>query len=329
MRDGLSLLDRLISTGVEPLSAGLLEEFLGCPNSEKVYNLIDRIGDSDAASTLGAVEELLTTGLSEVQIADSLIDYMRDMMVLKSTGADSELVILTAEQRERLGRLAEKFDVAGLVYNITALEKLRWTIKNSDTARALLDALMLRFALSEHFLNVDSLLGQSEMGIKKNSIAGRSEVGGRNTGKVPASKEKTGNLPLLDGLGSIRRNWQGFLKIVGGKLGNGTAGLLSSAAPSRFEGGLLTLTFPIGSKVQKKMCEGNGRIEQIQSLLSEHCGQPITIKLEAGAEADAEGQAGLEQPISKGTRRSELINDPAVKTVLMELNAMITGIEEE
>jgi len=40
MRDGLSLLDRLISTGIEPLTTGLLEQFLGCPNSEKIYNLI-------------------------------------------------------------------------------------------------------------------------------------------------------------------------------------------------------------------------------------------------------------------------------------------------
>ena len=52
MRDGLSLLDRLISTGIEPLSAQLLEEFLGCPSSEKVYNLIAKIADSDAAGSL-------------------------------------------------------------------------------------------------------------------------------------------------------------------------------------------------------------------------------------------------------------------------------------
>jgi DNA polymerase-3 subunit gamma/tau len=160
MRDGLSLLDRLISTGVEPLTTELLEQFLGCPNSEKIYNLITKIGDSDAAGTLAATEDLINTGLGEVRILDSLIDYMRDLMVVKSTGAKSELLVLSAEQQRRVGELAEKFDVAALVYNITTLEKLRWTIKNSDTPRALLDASLLRFALSEHFLNVDELLSQ-------------------------------------------------------------------------------------------------------------------------------------------------------------------------
>jgi DNA polymerase-3 subunit gamma/tau len=164
MRDGLSLLDRLISTGADPLTADLLQDYLGCPNSERIYNLIAKIGDSDAAGTLAATEDVITTGLSEVRIVDALIDYMRDLMVIKSTGADTELLVLTAEQRKRAGELAEKFDVAALVYNITALEKLRWSVKNTDTPRALLDALLVRFALSEHFLNVDALLSQLQGG---------------------------------------------------------------------------------------------------------------------------------------------------------------------
>jgi len=324
MRDGLSLLDRLISTGVEPLSAALLEEFLGCPNSEKIYNLIERIGDRDASGTLGAVEELLTSGLSEVQIADSLIDCMRDIMVVESTGADGELVILTAEQRERVGRLAEKFDVAGLVYNITALEKLRWTLKNSDSARALLDALMLRFALSEHFLNVDSLLGQLGSGAKKNEIAGRNPNTCADIAQTAPQPKQSHDSPRLHGLESIRSNWATILKIAG----NGTGALLKPAEPSRFENGLLTLTFPAGSEMQKTMCESDSRIEQIQNLLSEHCGAPIRIQLEVGSNDIAEPQAGPEQPKPSSLKRNELINDPAVKTVLMELNAKITSIEE-
>ena len=164
MRDGLSLLDRLISTGAEPLTVKLLEEFLGQPNSEKIWNLIEKIGDSDSAGTLAAIEDLIVTGVSEVQIVDSLIDYMRDLMVVKSTGPKSGLVIMTDQQRQRAAELVEKFDIAALVYNISTLEKLRWSVKNSDTCRALLEALLLRFALSEHFLNVDGLLSQLKSG---------------------------------------------------------------------------------------------------------------------------------------------------------------------
>ena len=54
MRDGLSLLDRLISTGVAPLTVQLLEDFLGRPNAEKVQWLVAKIGENDAAGTLTA-----------------------------------------------------------------------------------------------------------------------------------------------------------------------------------------------------------------------------------------------------------------------------------
>ena len=255
MRDGLSLLDRLISTGVEPLTAELLEEFLGCPNSEKIYNLIAKIGDSDAAGTLAATEDLISTGLGEVQIVDSLIDYMRDLMVIKSAGAESELLVLTAEQRQRADRLAEKFDVAALVYNITTLERLRWTLKNSDTPRALLDASLLRFALSEHFLNVDELLSQLQTG---------------------------------------------------------------SSAPVKKKEPIGPKTKPTNKQRTSSNEHQESRIKNRESSIENQASSISTGRLSAEKRGKTTGQ-----------RRNELINDPAVKTILMGLDATITGIEED
>ena len=240
MRDGLSLLDRLISTGVQPLTVGLLEEFLGCPNAEKICNLIGKIGDSDAAGTLAATEDLINTGLAETQIADALIDYMRDLLVIKSAGADTELLVLTAEQRKLAGELAAKFDTAGLIYNITALEKLRWVVKNSDTPRALLDASLLRLALSEHFLNVDELLSQSK------------------------------------------------------------------GAPS--------------AAVKKKQPAG---VKPKATSDAQHA------KVETPPEEKERPKPNADRRRTGSQRRNEILNDPAVKTVLMGLDATITDIEEE
>ncbi|MHC4533765.1 MAG: DNA polymerase III subunit gamma/tau [Planctomycetota bacterium] len=339
MRDGLSLLDRMISTGIEPLSSGILEEFLGCPNSEKIWNLIGQIGDSDPAGTLAAIEDLISTGISEAQVVDSLIDYMRDLMVVKSTGADSELVILTDQQRKRAGELAEKFDVAALVYNISTLEKLRWTIKNSDTSRALLEASMLRFALSEHFMNVDELLSEvrsgASPGIKKNSPVG---------GNIPIKDVARPNKPQTikhqslynesEGssgqteINSIKDNWQSLLGVITTKLGPGTSGLLSSAVPSRFENGVLTLEFGASAKMQKNMCESNGRAEQIQTLLSEQFSAPLRLKFETAA-GQTKAEIKKNRPKTTGQRRNEMINNPAVKTILMGLDATITAVEED
>jgi DNA polymerase-3 subunit gamma/tau len=347
MRDGLSLMDRLVSTGIEPLNSGLLGEYLGCPDSEKIWNLIAQIGDSDAAGTLSAVEDLISTGISEVQVVDSLIDYMRDLMVVKSAGPDTELVILTDQQRTRAGELAEKFDVASLVYSISTLEKLRWAIKNSDTSRALLEASLLRFALSEHFLNVDELLNKvtsgSSGGIKKNrAVSGNIpiETAGRPA-KSSASEHQSlyscsnaAASQLRDSsessrANSIRDNWQGLLGIITDKLGPGTAGLLSSAVPVRFENDVLTLQFSSSAGMLRKMCESNGRTEQIEAVLSEQLASPVKLKFETSYEHQSKAEIKKNPPKTTGQRRNEILNDPAVRAVLMGLDATITGVDED
>ena len=350
MRDALSLLDRLISAGAEPLGGSLLEELLGCANSEKVWSLIDKIGDSDAAGTLAAVDELIRTGTSEVQIVDSLVDYMRDLMVAKSAGADSELLILTAQQRKRAGELAEKFDIAGLVYSIATLEKLRWAIKNSDTARALLEASLLRFALSEHFINVDQLLSQlkgNPAGSVKKKHAQVSNFAPaqrrhptsdiRHTGSEPPRTTDDGRQTTEDGRGttggvnsvqSLMDNWPAVLELIAHKLGGPTAGLLGAAVPKRFENGILALEFPASAKMQKQMCESNGRVEQVRALLSEQVSTPLTLSFEL-AQTPAQAKAEAKQTKPFAQKRNELINDPAVKTVLLGLDATVTGIDED
>ncbi|MHC4192193.1 MAG: DNA polymerase III subunit gamma/tau [Planctomycetota bacterium] len=273
MRDGLSLLDRLISVGVEPLSVSLLEEFLGCPNSEKIWNLVAQIGASDATGTFAAIEDLISTGISEVQIVDSLVDYMRDLMVVKSTGAESELLILTGQQRKQAGELAEKFDIAALIYNITTLEKLRWAIKNSDRSRSLLEASLLRFALSEHFLNVDDLLRQ-----------------------------------LQTGSGAVKKKEPRSVKSQ------------ASSESQRHKD-----TEAQNNEQQTTSDEQRGKLETAadeQERAEPASGQPET-------DIRHPPKAKTPNRRTSGQKRNEIISDPAVKTVLMGLDATITGIEED
>jgi DNA polymerase-3 subunit gamma/tau len=349
MRDGLSLLDRLISTGVQPLTAKLLEEYLGQPNAEKVHRLIERIADADAAGTLTGADDLICSGLGEVQIVDALIESMRDLLVIRSAGADTDLVILTADQKEKAKALAQKFDAASLIYTITALEKLRWTIRNSDTPRALLDASLLRFALSEHFMNVDDLMSRAQGGapaaVKKKAPIEAEPVAkvpvphappSRSSPPAPQKAEPEAEAWQLNlepsgpkapsAPANLVESWPEILAAIGAKLGNGTASLMNGSLPQEFKGDTLIVDFPAGGRIQKQMCESNGRAEQIASVLSEHWGRPVRIKFEMIAEPQSEDASGRTKP--NGQKRHEILNDPAVKTILLGLDATITGIEE-
>ena len=332
MRDALSLLDRLISTGRQPLTANLLEEFLGCPNSESIYNLIEKIGKSDAQGALETIDTLINTGLSEMQIVNALIDFFRDIMVAKTAGKDSKTLILTAEQKKRTSQLAELFDIAALVYNITTLEKLRWNIKTADSPRPLLEASILRFALSEHFLNIEQLLSNKNYpaatGIKKNKITESPAKSHAAEKPSETAGDPQKNLAEMD-LQSIASNWTGLLNSIAETLGNGTASLLTRAVPSELAGNILTITFDNSAKMQKKMCESNGRIDQIQPVLSSFLKKDIKIRLKLGeSDVSAAGQAATKEKITRKQKENEITGDPAVKTIITELGATITGFEE-
>ena len=335
MRDALSLLDRLISTGAEPLTAQLLEDFLGRPNAEKVRSLVERIGGSDAGGTLAATEDLIGTGLGEVQIVDALIESMRDLLVIKSAGVETDLLVLTADQKEQAGKLAEAFDAAALIYNITALERLRWAVKNSDTPRALLDASLLRFALSEHFMNVDELMSRSPAGAtgpvkKKRPVESEAaEEAAPPAARAPAvgpiaapASAETTVVPVCDDL--VGR-WPEILAAIAERLGNGTVGLLNGATPKGLTRDTVTIEFPAAAKIRKDMCEGNGRSEQIASVLSDCLGQSVRVTFSL---AEGEADEPSAEPKSSTQRRYEILNDPAVKTVIVGLDATVTGIEE-
>ncbi len=331
MRDALSLVDQLISTGAEKLTVNMLEEFLGQPNREKICELLEKIGSSDAAAALVCLDALLNCGLSCVGILDSLVESFRDMMVLKISASDGKsLIILTQAEKDALLRIADAFDIPALVYNITLLEKLRWPVKNSDNPRALLEAAVLRLALSEHFMSILDLLnakgsgGNSAEKLKKNTA-----VTEKSSHKQP---EKPLDRPILDGVSDIKQikqNWDKIVDFVKSNANARVAELLKKAVPLRLDGNILSLGFDTSDEFSMKLCQSNGRTEVIESILSGAVGTKIKAVFEI-----VDGGKAAPKPKPPGAKASEktideAANTPAVRTILSELDANILDVNEE
>ena len=333
MRDALSLLEKLISIGAKRLTVDMLEEFLGQPNREKVYNLIRQIGDSNSAGTLTAVNELFDTGLSSVQFVIALIEVVRDLIVLKSAGPESDLLILNAQQRQEITELAEKFDIAALVYNITVLEKLQWTVKNSDTPQALLEATMLRMALSEQFLNVNELMSQLGNLPRGRVVKKNGTVSEKKAQQPIGADKQAGQSEFVPSvkpeIESIKNNWQQIIAHIGAHASNHTAAALSSATPGSFEDGVLTLSFAPTAAMAMQLCQANGKKERLQSMLTNIIGTPLKVEFElSGADGQSKKARSKGAKISR-QRVNEIIDDPAVKSLVTELDAKITEVQEE
>jgi DNA polymerase-3 subunit gamma/tau len=164
MRDALSLLDRLLSVGEKTLTADMIEQMLGLPKAQLLFDLAQAIGEGDVKTTLGRAESIVSGGLSVDSLLAALVDHLRNLLVLRTCGLDTELVEVPGLPTEELLKQAEQFDPVALTQDITILEELRRNIRQSQAGRALLDATLVRMALSEQFASIGQLLSRLDGG---------------------------------------------------------------------------------------------------------------------------------------------------------------------
>lgn len=366
MRDALSLVDQLISTGEGKLTVGMLEEFLGQPNREKIYELLEKIGSSVPGATLECLDKLLNSGMGCISILDGLVEAVRDMMVLKTSAKDNQsVIILTQAEKETLLKISGAFDIPALIYNITLLEKLRWPIKNSDNPRVLLESAMLRLALSEHFMSIPELLSQAgdtkalaekNAALKKNTktesriqnpvdriqepqLKTPSFAKASTSAEATEDKPEDGqdselktSLPVFTGeadIEQIKENWGKIINYARVHANSRMADLLAKAVPLRIKGHLFSLGFEKGDEFAMKLCQGNGRAEVIEQVLSDAFGKNIKPVFETVDN----GTKAAPKPRPPGARTSQktidqAANTPAVKAILTELDASIIEVKE-
>jgi len=164
MRDGLSLMDKVLSYENEHVTVAILDEIIPPPHDELAAAVLDAVAGQDAAAALDALDKALQSGRTVDRFCDQLIDHVRTLMVLEVCGAESELVDVASSMRPAMAAQAEKFDGPSYVYMINLLEGLRRAVRTGGAGRALADAALIRLALTQQFTRLDDLIGALERG---------------------------------------------------------------------------------------------------------------------------------------------------------------------
>lgn len=158
MRDALSLLDRLLAGGEKKLTLKLLEDLFGLPERGLILALVDALAEGNHALALEKTDELLSRGNGVEQILSTLSERFRDLMVLASCGPKTTLVDLTDSSRAEAITQSQKFDPAGLVHMIALCDSSGRAARSSPSPRAVLDAVIVRLAMTEKLADVTALV---------------------------------------------------------------------------------------------------------------------------------------------------------------------------
>jgi DNA polymerase III subunit gamma/tau len=197
MRDALSLLDRLLSVGEKELTAEMIEQMLGLPRTQLLFDLAQAIGEGDVKSVLKQADAIVSGGLSVDSLIAALVDHLRNLLVLRTCGPDEELVEVPGLPLADLLKQAERFDPAALTQDVTILEELRRNVRQSQAGRALLDATLVRMALADQFASIGQLLSRLDGGAAPARAAARPAGPGvapklpvQSPAQAPAQKKK-------------------------------------------------------------------------------------------------------------------------------------------
>ncbi len=140
MRDAISLLDQLASTG-EKITLVEAQNVLGTATSQAVVELTEAILAENAAAGLDCIHHALDGGTDPRQFARQVVEYLRSLMLMRLGNA--EQVDATAEMRAKMAQHAQAFELNRLIEAIRLFSSAA-----SETRSSWQPSLLLELALA-------------------------------------------------------------------------------------------------------------------------------------------------------------------------------------
>jgi DNA polymerase-3 subunit gamma/tau len=160
MRDGLSLLDQLLSMGSDALTLEMIDDILPAPHDEVLQELIGKLTDCNPAEALTLFDNCLSSGYSLERFAEALAEQVRTLMLLNICGPDTSLVELPTSARESMVELSKRVEADAYIFMIAVLEELRRNIRFSTLGRALMEAGLVRMANAVPYRSIQSIIDE-------------------------------------------------------------------------------------------------------------------------------------------------------------------------
>ncbi len=194
MRDALTLLDQIVAFSAGKLVGTEVAVGLGIADREVLAGAAHAMLNGDAAAVLDAIARVAEKGLDLLHFGRSLTELMRDLVVLRTCGPDTELVAMVEEERKRAVALAQSIEPLELQRAFHATSLLVDEIAKSQQPRIALEMGLVRVAtrpalrdLTEVLARIDAAGGGGGGAGAGPSSGGGGGGGGRGAPRASAS----------------------------------------------------------------------------------------------------------------------------------------------
>ncbi|HEU4885907.1 MAG TPA: DNA polymerase III subunit gamma/tau, partial [Longimicrobium sp.] len=186
MRDGLSLLDQVLSFTEGAPSADDVRRILGLVGTEVYLDLFAIVAERRAADVFRFVNRMLDEGYDLAEFYRGLADFLRAMLIIRLGGGEAEGI--PQHLQPTVADTANRFAPGDLLRMLAQVAELDadGRFRKSGEQRILIELLLLRFAYLESTVSLEDVL--SAMGGNGGAGRGGSGDGGAPRGNFPGGR---------------------------------------------------------------------------------------------------------------------------------------------
>src|SRR6195256_4807425 len=184
LRDALSLLEQARAYCGDTISDNEVRELLGVVPDDALEELICAIAEGLADRALGLVHTFQKEGRNLQHFCREAIRHMRNLLVARVCGAESDLIAATADQRPALAEAAALFSEEDLTRFFQILLQTDDDLRRKPDPRVHLEMGLLRLINAARLAPLEELLAEVRSGASASSTSAASS---RTTTAAPAS----------------------------------------------------------------------------------------------------------------------------------------------
>jgi DNA polymerase-3 subunit gamma/tau len=164
LRDSLSLLEQAIAYSGDHITDAQVRELLGVVAEEFLDELIAAIQEQSAERALGLVHRLITEGHNLQHFCRESIRHLRNLLVAKVCGAESELIAAPSSERARLAKQSALFSEEDLTRFFQIALVTDDDLRRKPDPRVHLELGLLKLVTAKRLAPLEDVLGELRRG---------------------------------------------------------------------------------------------------------------------------------------------------------------------
>jgi DNA polymerase-3 subunit gamma/tau len=165
LRDALSLLEQARAYCGDTIPDKEVRELLGVVPEDALDELVNAIAEGSADRALGLVHRFQKDGRNLQHFCREAIRHIRNLLIARVSGADSELIAATPDQRPALARAAALFTEEDLTRFFQILLQTDDSLRRAPDPRVHLEMGLLRLINAGRLAPLEELMSEMKSGV--------------------------------------------------------------------------------------------------------------------------------------------------------------------